>query len=294
MLASSFPAKELNALKRRTSEAIPGAIKTLYGLGISQAEIVRALDISRSPRVRAALKEARADFPTRPTGSARFAMQLQTFCALERRKDVHLSEEDCRVHSVLRAVLRIDSAFFEGLGQLALCLTMPQPPESDSGCWSLIRRVLQDQSRNSLHDYWRHLDRKGVYPKSPNTLRADMLRYLVEWCRLNIVHDWPQDGRMAIEWLLQKIDFQAAAIVRQRFGIYSGRALRHEEIAVLRGMSRWRSRKLEARGIRQLQYVGGKEFLQEIFLKPLVHLRHPITPAYLEELFDRQRADQCS
>jgi hypothetical protein len=268
------------------------AIRTLYSLGVSQAEILRTLNLSRSPRVRNTLERAKRDFPSHPTGRACFAVQLQAFCALERRKEGGLSEEEGCIHTALRKVLRTDNEFLDGLRKLSVGLAMPQPPQSDCGCWSLIRSLLQYQPRNGLDDYWKCLDHSAVFPSSWAALRADVLRYTVDWCRANAVHDWPQNARVAIEWLLRKIDSQAATIIRQRFGIGNNSALKPAAIATLHRTTRWRVRKLETEGIRQLKRIAGNELLREIFLKPLSHSPQPITLSFLQELFDSKKFQQ--
>jgi hypothetical protein len=282
-----------SALYRRPSRLVTdAAIRRLYSLGFSQTEILSTLNISRSPRVRNTLQQAKMDFAICPAGSARFTAQLQAFCALEGRKNGGLSEEEVRIHAALLKALGIDNEFFDGMRELALRLATPEPPESDRGCWSLISRLLQDQPRTVFDDYWQYLDRYGVFPDSWAALRADMLRYTVEWCRANAVHGWPQNARMAIEWLLEKIDPQAATIIRQRFGIGNYPALKCKEIGVLHKMTQWRVGKLEVNGEQQLKRVAGKEFLRKIFLKPLSRSPQHITAASLEDLFRGDRSNQ--
>jgi hypothetical protein len=293
-MRNSVGLSTIRGLDRRSDGSVAHTvIRALYSLGFSQAEILRTLNISRSPRIRSTLKEARSDFTNRPTGRACFAAQLQAFCALESRKAVGLSKEKSLIHAALRKNLGIDNGFFDGLRELAVSLATPQPPDSDRGCWSLISRILQDQLRNVCDDYWKYLDHYGTVPSSLAALRADTLRYTVDWCRANAVHAWPHNARMAIECLLEKIDYQAAAIIRERFGIDNTRALSRKETGILYKMTQWRVGKLETKGVRQLKRVVEGEFVREIFLKPLSCAPQPVTPASLQHLIDRDRADQC-
>lgn len=281
-------------MDKKQSDVIQGVAKALYGLGFNQADILRSLEISRTPRLVRTLKEAKKEHPNRPTGKAMFVPRLKAFCALHAMTPRWRAEEERRIYWVLHTALKIQryDDLLDNLKEFVVSTATPRSAVDTPFC-RLVRAVYWQELREEAPNYWEYLSKKDALPESHDVLRADLLGFMGDWCRSKTIYPWPEHGREVVERMLTAYETESniakrrVMVLRLRFGLTGEKPMLLEEVGNLHSMTRERVRQVEVSILMRLRSGPRGDLLRQVFFTPLSSLRQPLTTEQVDELFRR-------